>query len=164
MVFLLLWCVFQGAVPFASIVFPKFIIDELTGARDLASLAFYTGCLILCVLFGNTLINFFHTKYFLNGSTVFNKFEIDLARNLYEADLERIEAASFLDLKGKANRFLYGDGWGWGGVLTRAATVSSNVITLAGIAAIISVLNPLVVLAFTGLTLVTAWFNSLIKK
>jgi ATP-binding cassette subfamily B protein/ATP-binding cassette subfamily C protein len=162
--FMLLYCVLQGAVPFASIVFPKFIIDELTGAQQLPSIVFYTGCLILCILFGNTLINFFHTKYFLNGMTVFNNFQIDLARNQYEADLERIESASFLDLKGKADRFLYGDGWGWGGVLTRAAIVSSNLITLAGIVAIVSVLNPLVVLAFTGLTLITAWFNSRIKK
>ncbi|MDR3122784.1 MAG: ABC transporter ATP-binding protein/permease [Treponema sp.] len=145
-------------------MFPKFIIDELTGAQQLSSLAFYTGCLILCVLFGNTLVNFFHIKYFVNGHTVFNAFKIDLAKDQYEADLERIESASFLDLKGKADRFLYGDGWGWGGVLTRAARVSSNVITLVGIVTIVSVLNPLVVLVFTGLTFITAWFNSKIKK
>ncbi|MDR2376094.1 MAG: ABC transporter ATP-binding protein/permease [Treponema sp.] len=164
LVCMLLYCVLQGLVPFASIMFPKFIIDELTGAQQLSSLVFYTGCLILCVLLGNTLVNFFHIKYFINGTTVFNKFTVDLSRNLYEADLERIESASFLDLKGKADRFLYGDGSGWGGVLSRVATVSSNVITLAGIVTIIAVLNPLVVVVFTGLTFITAWFNSRIKK
>jgi ATP-binding cassette subfamily B protein/ATP-binding cassette subfamily C protein len=162
--FLLLACIFKGIVPFASIIFPKFIIDELTGTQQLSVIIFFIACLLVCVLFGNTLINVFHTKYFLNGHIVFNLFELDLSRNLYEADLERIEAASFNDLKGKAERFLYGDGKGWGGVLSKAADVSSYIITLVGIVSIISVLNPLVVVAFVGLTLLTALVNSKVKK
>jgi ATP-binding cassette subfamily B protein/ATP-binding cassette subfamily C protein len=111
------YCLLRGVLPFASIVFPKFIIDELTGAQSLERIIFFTSCLIVCILFGNTLSNVFSTNYFLNGFTVFNRFKLDLSRNLYEADLERIESSSFLDLKGKADRFLYGDGMGWGGVL-----------------------------------------------
>jgi ABC-type multidrug transport system fused ATPase/permease subunit len=164
LLFLMLSCILKGVVPFASIIFPKFIIDELTGTQELSVIIFFIACLLVCILFGNTLINVFHTKYFLNGHTVFNQFRLDLSRNLYESDIERIEAASFNDLKGKAGRFLYGDGLGWGGVLSKAADVSSYIITLAGIVSIISVLNPLVVAAFVGLTLFTAWFNSKVKK
>ncbi|MDR1324610.1 MAG: ABC transporter ATP-binding protein/permease [Treponema sp.] len=164
LLFLLLACIFKGIVPFASIIFPKFIIDELTGTQEVSVIIFFIACLLICVLFGNTLINIFHTTYFLNGHVVFNRFQLDLSRNLYEADVERIEAASFNDLKGKAERFLYGDGWGWGGVLSRAADVSSYIITLVGIVSIISVLNPLVVAVFVVLTLFTAWVNSKVKK
>jgi ATP-binding cassette subfamily B protein/ATP-binding cassette subfamily C protein len=164
LVYLLLGCLLKGILPFASIVFPKFVIDELTGAQTISSIIFFTSCLIVCVLFGNTLINVFQTNYFLNGFTVFNCFELELSRNLYESDLEKVESSSFLDLKGKAERFLYADGWGWGGVLTKTADVTAHVITLVGIVSIISVLNPLVVLAFIGLTVLTALVNSRVKK
>jgi hypothetical protein len=102
---MLLYCVLQGLVPFASIVFPKFIIDEPGGAQQIPTLLLYSGCLITCVLFGNTLVTFFHVKYFVNGITVFNGFTVDLARNLYEADLEQIESASFLDLNREGGSF-----------------------------------------------------------
>jgi ATP-binding cassette subfamily B protein/ATP-binding cassette subfamily C protein len=162
--FLLGFCLFKGILPFASIVFPKFVIDELTSSQQLDYIILFTGCLIVSILFGNTLINFFNTKYFLNGHIVFNKFQLDLANNLYEADLEKIESSAYLDLKGKAERFLYADGWGWGGVLIKAADVSSYVITLLGIVSIITVLNPIVVIIFGCLTFITAWFNSRVKK
>jgi ATP-binding cassette subfamily B protein/ATP-binding cassette subfamily C protein len=154
--FLLLFCLLSGALPLLSIIIPKFILDELTGPQRIQPLVIFVSVLTAGMLFGNTLINFFQTKYFLGGITVANSFHADLARNLYEADLQNVEAASFLDLKGKAERFLYADGWGFGGVLMKSATVSAQVITLAGIVSVISVLNPLMVLMFILLNLVTA--------
>jgi ATP-binding cassette subfamily B protein/ATP-binding cassette subfamily C protein len=122
------------------------------------------SALLVCTIFGTILKDFFSMQYFVQGIRVFNHFEADLAVNLYEADIEQIEAASYQDMKETARRFLYSDGRGWGGVLTKVANVSSQFITLAGIITIISVLNPLVVLVFIGLVLLSGWFNSRVKK
>jgi ATP-binding cassette subfamily B protein/ATP-binding cassette subfamily C protein len=158
------FCLIAGALPFAAIVFPKFILDELIGPQNIGSILFFVAALLICVVFGNILKDFCFMQYFVQGMRVFHRFEADLAVNLYEADLKQIEAASYQDMKETARRFLYGDGWGWGGVLTKAANVSAQFITLAGIISIISVLNPLVVLAFIGLVLLSGWFNSRVKK
>ena len=162
--FLAAYCLLSGLLPFAAIVFPKFILDELMGVQRLEVLAVFAGSLLLCTLFGNTLINYFWKKYFIGSMLVQDYFLKDLEKNLYDADIEHVEAASFMDLSRKAMKFVWADGTNFGGVLKKAMDVAAHIITLVGIISIISVLNPLVVIVFIGLTLATAWFNSSKKK
>jgi ATP-binding cassette subfamily B protein/ATP-binding cassette subfamily C protein len=162
--YLALHCIFSGVLPLVSIVLPKFILDELLGARRVDSLAVYVISLIASLLVGNTLINYFSTKYFLGGFKAGNQFHADLAKNLYEADLENVENPAFLDMQAKAERFIYADGQGFGMILLKTSTALSNILTLAGIISVISVLNPLIVLVFIALTLITTRFSALVKK
>jgi ATP-binding cassette subfamily B protein/ATP-binding cassette subfamily C protein len=164
LVYLSAYCVLGGALPFAAIIFPKFIVDELTGAQQPGRIVFYVAALLFCTLFGSALINLFDTKCFLKGMLVFNAFQEDMCRGLYEADLQNVEAASFLDLKRKAEMFLYADGKGFGGVLYKFADVTSRLITLLGIISIIAVLNPVIIVIFIALALITAWRNAAAKK
>jgi ATP-binding cassette subfamily B protein/ATP-binding cassette subfamily C protein len=162
--FLVAYCFLSGLLPFAAIVFPKFILDELMGAQRLESLVVFAGSLLLCTLFGNTLINYFWKKYFIGSMLVQDYFLKEMEKNLYDADIEHIETASFMDLNRKAMKFVWADGTNFGGILKKAMDVAAHIITLIGIISIISVLNPLVVIVFIGLTLATAWFNSSKKK
>jgi ATP-binding cassette subfamily B protein/ATP-binding cassette subfamily C protein len=162
--FLTAYCLLSGLLPFAAIVFPKFILDELMGAQHLESLAVFTGSLLLCTLFGNTLIHYFWKKYFIGSMIVQDYFSRGLTKDLYEADIEHIEAASFMELAQRAMKFIMADGINFGGVLKKAMDVSAHIITLVGIISIISILNPIVVIIFIGLTIATAWFNSNNKK
>ncbi|GHU76478.1 ABC transporter ATP-binding protein [Spirochaetia bacterium] len=162
--FLAVYCLLSGVLPFASIVLPKFILDELMGQRQIQQLALFAGALVFCVLFGNTLINSFWTLYFLGSRKVQYHYSLNHINKLVESDLEKIEASSFMDIVERAGRFIMADGDNFGGVLKRALDVIAHVITLAGIISIISLLNPLVVIIFVALTAVTAWVNSSVKK
>jgi ABC-type bacteriocin/lantibiotic exporter with double-glycine peptidase domain len=161
---------FGGLLPFKRPLtlrlgnIPQFILDELMGAQRLQSLSVFTGSLLLCILFGNTLINYFWKKYYIGSMKTQHYFIVDLFTNLYDADIEQIEAASFREIATKAGKFVMADGTNFGGILKKAMDVAAHIITLVGIVSIISVLNPFVVIAFIGLTIVTAWFNSLKKK
>jgi ABC-type multidrug transport system fused ATPase/permease subunit len=162
--FLAALCVLSGVLPFAGIVFPKFILDELTGAHDLRRIVFFVSALLLCTLFGNTLEHFFQSRFEMAQLRVADGWLLDVSANLYKADLEHIESASFLDIGAKANRFLSADGYGFGAILRKTENIAGQIITLAGIMAIISLLNPLVLLIFIILIIVTTLFNSKIKK
>ncbi|MDR2418298.1 MAG: ABC transporter ATP-binding protein/permease [Treponema sp.] len=157
-------CVLEGVLPFAGIVFPKYIIDELTGAHDISRIVFFVTVLLLCSLFGNTFIGFVQARREMGQARIYNGWVMDLIRRLYEADLERLEASSFLDLQSRAYKFLEADGYGFGAVLGKTADIAGRIITLVGIISIISLLNPLVVLVFIGLVIITTLFNSQNKK
>jgi ATP-binding cassette subfamily B protein/ATP-binding cassette subfamily C protein len=157
-------CLLEGVLPFAGIVFPKYIIDELTGAHDMSRIVFFVTALLLCSLFGNTLIGFVQARREMGQARIYNGWAMDLVKRLYEADLERIEASSFLDLQSRAYKFLEADGYGFGAVLGKTADIAGRIITLVGIISIISLLSPLVVLVFIGLVIITTLFNSQNKK
>lgn len=162
--FLVLHCLFSGVFPLASIILPKFILDELLGAQRISYLIVFVLSLIVSSFLGSTLIDYFSIKYFLGGFKAGNQFHADLAKNLYEADLENVENPLFLDMQAKAQRFLYADGEGFGRVLLKTSTVISNILTLVGIISVISVLNPFIVLVFIALTLITTRFSASVKK
>jgi ABC-type multidrug transport system fused ATPase/permease subunit len=67
-----------------------------------------------------------------------------------------------MDMWARASKFL--NDYSFGHVLQKFAVLISQVITLAGIISIISILNPFIVLAFVVLVLISTWFNSRTKK
>jgi ATP-binding cassette subfamily B protein/ATP-binding cassette subfamily C protein len=156
-------CFLSGVLPLASIIIPKYILDELMSVQRIPYLAALVSILLACILFGNTLVNFFNTKYFIHRLICAQKSCRSMFYNLYEADIENVEASSFMDLFKRALTFLVAEN-GFGSVLQRFSVLISQVITLAGIISIIAVLNPFIVLIFIVIVLITTWFNSKVKK
>lgn len=164
LVYLFVYTIMYALLPLASIVFPKFIIDELMGGQRVPVLIGQVILFLLIVLFGGTGTQFFQTKFFLKGLDVAKQFQIQLNYLMYEADLQNIESPEYLSLKNKAERFINADGNGFGGVLRKASTIVSNALTLVGLISIISYLNIFVLLIFVILVLITSLFQSRVKK
>jgi ATP-binding cassette subfamily B protein/ATP-binding cassette subfamily C protein len=165
LLYLALFCLISGVLPFAAIIIPKFILDELLSTRNVPTIVTLISVLLGCTFFGNSLLNILNTKFTIGRIRCSQFFFASLFFDMYESDLEHVESASFLDLYGRSIKFLNpDDGSGFGGVLRKVTTIISQAITLAGIIAVISILNPLVVLVFVALTLVNAAFNSRVKK
>jgi ATP-binding cassette subfamily B protein/ATP-binding cassette subfamily C protein len=160
--FLAAYSTLSGILPLALIIIPKYILDELMYTRDVYKLAFLVSLLLLCILFGNTLVNFLNTKYFLHRLLCSQKAFREIIGTMCLADIENIEDSSFMDMRARAFKFLSGDSFGH--ILQKFAVLISQIITLAGIISIISILNPFIVLAFIVLVLITTWFNSRTKK
>ena len=164
LLFLTLFCMLGGALPFASIVIPKLIIDELTNEQNIAHIGLAVAALLLSTLFGKTLIDFFRAKYEVGQLYIADRFSIDMGVNLYESDLSTIEKASFLDTLTRSSKFMNAEYTGFGGVLIKVSDIISNGITTVGIISIISLLNPFITLMFVALGVTTTLFNASIKK
>ena len=145
--------------PFIDIVFPKLIIDELVGERDVRVLAIYTGTMIGL----NVLIQYVLTVTSENLSKVYHdditrKFEADLGRKIMNMDFENTENKNVLDRAEKAKN---GFSWagGIGGINGTVSSLVSSALTMAGIIGIM-ITGPWPVLVFVTLNVVgTAVFN-----
>ncbi len=161
---LLLWKTIDALLPLVLIIFPRFIIDELLHQQRLPYLALWVSCLLVSTFVMTTLSNYLMHKSLVERMYCYDAFQMQLANNMIRADYDRLEDPSFLDMREKAAKFLYGDGWGFATVLDRAAGILGKVGTFAGILAVIAMLEPLMVLLFIALVLVNSLFEARGKK
>ncbi len=83
---------------------------------------------------------------------------------LADSDFVNLETPEFLDMKEKANKFLYGDWHGFSYVLDSALMIIGQVITLIGLIAIVAALNPWILLVFFMLVLAHSAVEAWAKK
>lgn len=144
----------SAAVPFANIILPKFIIDELIGDKDLYRLAFYIGLTILFNFIGTVVSTWLGNQCFVLKGRLFVDFQEMIAGRLAHCDYEKLEDPKFLDVKEKARKFLYANGQGFGEVMDQAFNILGNLLKFVGIACIVirlSVVIALILLAVVGI-------------
>lgn len=150
--------------PIGSIVFPKYIIDELMGAQDTEKILLYIVSLLLCSFFGDFFSDYFEGKIFVARGIVFNKFQCQISEKLMDCDYENIENPDFLDVKERARKFLYANGQGFGVVLNSAFNILGNLILFAGIVMVVSMLSVWVVIIFVILVLLSTAVDLQVRK
>ena len=136
-----------------NIILPKFIIDELIGKCRLNSLLIWVGIIVVFNLLCSFFSDWMKNVSFACRIAVNNAFNEEIAEKLSYAPYKRIESADYLDLKQKAEHFIYGNMHGFGYVLDSAAIIICRCISFIGIAAIILSLSPLVLICFVFLVL-----------
>ena len=151
-------------IPVAAAIMPKFIIDELMGQARSQQLVLYIGLLTGYTLVASSLAAFFHWEGFTRRCRVAAAFELDLNRNLAQADFENLESPDFLNMKEKANKFLTCDWHGTGYLLDLAMDILGQLVTLTGIAAIIASMNGWMILLFTALAVAGALVEGWAKR
>ena len=156
--------ILKAAVPLADIVIPKFIIDELIGECRSSYLLFWTGLLLGITLVGAFLINLLSGRCFIAKNKIFASFQGDLSERLSRCDFERLEDSNFLDIKSRAEKFLYANGQGFGVVMDNTFNIFGKLLTFAGIITIVSTLSFWVVLLFVLLILLNSWYESRVRK
>jgi len=150
--------------PLGNIVLPKFIIDELLGQRRVDHLCYLVSALLLFNLISNLLSAFLTKESFVQRIVVSSVFIQKLSRKLWQADFGQIETPEYLDLKQKAEKFIYGDWHGFGYILDSSVVILSKTVTFAGIIAIIATMSVWVVLAFIGLVLLGTMVENWAEK
>ncbi len=161
---LFFWKLVDAFLPLAIIIFPRYIIDELMGAQRIPVLLAWVGILLVVTLFGSMLSNYLMCRSLAERMVCYNAFQVQLAKTLMQADYERLEDPAFLDMREKAYKFLYGEGWGFATVLDRAVGIIGKIVTFIGIIAIIATLEPLMILLFVGLVLLSSLAEARGKK
>lgn len=152
-----LYQIVNSLIPIVATLMPKFIIDELMGAKRPAYILLYVGILAGYTLVASCLSSYFFRDGFTRRCRVSVAFDNMLHKNLADADYENLEDPSFWDLKEKANKFLCSDWHGFSYLLDCAMRIIGQCFTLVGIAAIIATLNVTIVLVFIALVALGAW-------
>lgn len=147
----------DSAAPLINIVMPKLIIDEMTYNQNIFKLLLYVSIFLISLCFSRQLSLFFGIKFYLAKLEVENKFENTLCEKLLNTDIETLESPNFLDLQKKAERFIYAEGYGFGGILEKVSAILSIFIVFIGIISIIFILNPVVVITFVVLSTLNAF-------
>ena len=143
---------------------PKYIIDELTGNRRVEVIIGWIGLLVGVNLIGGWFISFLSSKSFLLKGHLFTNFQAMLAEQLSRCDFQRLEDPKFLDIRAKAEKFLYANGQGFGAVMDSAFDILGKLLTFVGIIAVISTFNIWIVLGFILVILLNAFYESKVRE
>ena len=154
----------NSLIPIIATLIPKFIIDELLGAKRPEKLVLYVSILAGYTLVATALSVFFQMDGFTRRCLVNAEFDSDLHKKIYKADFENLENPNFLDMQEKAKKFLYCDWHGFGYLLDRALNIVGQLFTLIGIAAIILTLNLWIILLFVVLAVIGTAIEGKAKK
>ncbi len=138
----------------ANVTMPKFIIDELAGAQRVDRLLFLAGGYLLALLIANSLSSYLLLAGFNGRIRVSNAYTLFLHEKLARADYEQMQSPRFMELKTRAEKFLTADWHGNFYLLDEALSVIGQTFTLAGVAAIVFTLDPVVALVLCALILV----------
>jgi len=153
-----------GILPLVIIAVPKYIIDELMSARRIPVLAGYVAVLLGAVFLNNWLTNKLSLLIFPQRCGLSAEFGEYMHEKLVNTDYYNLESPDFYDMKEKANKFLYGDWHGFCFVLESALSIFGKSLTAIGIIAIISTMNPWLVLLFLGMVALSAVIDYRSKK
>ena len=163
-IYLFLNEIISAVQPLYNIILPKYIIDELTGQQDIQKIILYIAAIVLGNWMFSMLQGYFSNESFRLRVSVAFAFTEELSQKLGRADYEKIENPDYLDLKQKAEHFIYGDMHGFGYVLDSAVSIISKIVLFAGIITIIATLNPLVLVFFILLVLLSAYVENWAEK
>jgi ABC-type multidrug transport system fused ATPase/permease subunit len=145
-----------GLSPFINILMPKFIIDELLGARRADFLITYVLVLVLLNLLAanaNSLITYFSEKY---QTRLTQKYDEILAEKTLTMEFSRTENAQELERLAAAQRGMSWYSGGIGGLTACVTGLIANVITFAGTVYVIGLISPLLFAILIVLTAINA--------
>ena len=147
-----------------AIIMPRYIINELMGEQIFARLVLYIGILVGYTFVATTLSNWLQWTGFTHRIKISQDFTIFMHKKTINADYADIESSRFLEMKEKAEKFLFGDMRGFSYVLDMSVEIIGKAFTMIGVIAVVASLNPLLVLAFVTLVLLSSLVEYRVQK
>lgn len=144
-ILLILDTLFSSFHIFSNVIFPKFLVDELTGTMNIEKLMFYGSLIVLSNLFFSFLTN--TTKKYMDVKKIYmqEKFSQTMAEKIMNVDFNYLENPYYLDLKERAV-FASNNQGALQSIINSIAAVLKNIITIAGLLTIIFTLSWILVL------------------
>lgn len=141
---LILSSFFKSAAPFLNIIIPKFIIDELLNKQRTEVFVILISSLILGNFVFNIINKFFDGLVTVKNEEIINGFYNIINEKVVDMDFENVEDPEILDLKERALFAINNQGAIWS-LIEDFSKIISQAISIAGLAFIISILNPLII-------------------
>lgn len=160
LVYLILNQFVSSMIPILAVVMPRYIINELMGSQRIPYLALYTGILVGVTFAATAASSWLAWTGFTHRIKLSQDFTAFLHEKTAFADYEDIESSRYLKMKEKAEKFLFGNLHGFSYVLDKTAAIIGKAFTLIGVIAIIASLNPIIVIVFIALVLLSSFVEA----
>ena len=154
----------SSMIPIVAVIMPRYIINELIGGQRITRLALYIGILVGYMFAATTLSNWLQWAGFTHRIKISQDFTVFMHEKTVNADYADIESSRYLEMKEKAEKFLFGDWHGFSYVLDMAIEIIGKTFTMIGVIAVVASLNPLLVLAFVTLVLLSSLVEYRVQK
>ena len=154
----------SSMIPIVAVIMPRYIINELIGGQRITRLALYIGILVGYMFAATTLSNWLQWTGFTHRIKISQDFTVFMHEKTVNADYADIESSRYLEMKEKAEKFLFGDWHGFSYVLDMAIEIIGKTFTMIGVIAVVASLNPLLVLAFVTLVLLSSLVEYRVQK
>ena len=149
-----------GLIAAINLIFPKILIDELTGGQRVEYCLLWIMILVGGGALGRIICNFCVGRCFVLKGSVYTKFQVYLTERLSRCDFACLEDPSFLDIKEKAQKFLYANGQGFGVVLDNVFNIIGKILVFLSIITVLFTLNIWIVLFFVILVLINTRYEA----
>ena len=149
--------------PLINMMMLKFIIDELTGAQRIPYFIGLVGIAMSANFILNVLQNILKTWVTIKDNDLMNRFDLMIGEKVMSLDFEMVEDPEILDLKERALFPVHNQGV-FQSVIEQAMTLVSQVITMIGLIAILTTLNPLLIIFLFVMAVITTLINKKTQK
>ncbi len=154
----------SGAKLMLNVILPKFLVDELTGAKDVQMLLLF-GALIILNNVGMTLLeNTFKRFVEVKETYVRNAMNKKMAEKIMNLEYSYLEDPYYLDLKERAV-FAISNQDAIAQLISCAASVFSGAVTLIGLITILATLGPvLIIVLVIGIAIMLLLYGGMAKS
>lgn len=154
----------SSVIPIVAVIMPRYIINELMGKQRIPYLCMYSGILIGYTFVASAVSNWLGWTGLTHRIKISQAFTAFMHEKTVNADYADIESSRYLEMKEKAEKFLFGNWKGFSYVLDKAIEIIGKLFTLIGVIAVVVSLNPLMVLFFTALVLVSSYVEARVQR
>lgn len=149
--------------PLINMMMLKLVIDELTGAQRIPYFIGLVGIAMSANFILNVLQNILKTWVAIKDNDLMNGFDLMIGEKVMSLDFEMVEDPEILDLKERALFPVHNQGV-FQSVIEQAMTLVSQVITMIGLIAILTTLNPLLIIFLFVMAVITTLINKKTQK
>jgi ATP-binding cassette subfamily B protein/ATP-binding cassette subfamily C protein len=154
----------SAMIPIVAVVMPRYIINELMGEQRISYLGLYIGMMVGYTFIASAVSNWLSWTGFTHRIKISQAFGVFMHEKTTNADYADIESSRYLEMKEKAEKFLFGNWKGFSYVLDMAIEMIGKLFTLIGVIAVVASLNPLMVLLFTALVFVSSYVEARVQR
>ncbi len=148
-----------------AVILPRFLLNAIFYEDRNTNRLLFLLLLSIGIPFVTTVCSgILENHIFLHRIHVYNKFNQFMSEKILKANYVFVEQESFIELRKKAEKYLYGDYRGFGVVFENMMTASGQAVLFFATAILISTMHPAFLLLFLGLAAVQSWLHGMMKK
>lgn len=161
---MLVYTISAVALPVLAVYFPKLIIDEVTGARDITAIAAIMAGFLLAGVLLSYVSSFLQNRTYGDVHEIRCRFMQEYQQKCFGLGLEKVESSDFLNKVNMAKTCLYGSDTGFEGVLRELFVLFGSLLTIAYYSIVIILFQPLLFLLLLANTVIPYWMSSRSKR
>ncbi len=162
-VYFFLMIILKSAAPFALIVFPKYILNEIFGERRLSYIILLVVAMGVVNIIINMATNIVEPKLSNRIQHLRTSLSLDLSKHILQLDYAYMEDSDIIDTKQKAIEFVYG-GQGIDNFTFTAQVVITSIVQSIGYIYLLFSVNPFIIGAIVLVSIINAFFQGKTEK